>query len=176
VARNRSNRNDLRGSRSAEITRLIDGSSMPGRAPRSRPVAGCAHCTAVLKDYREMSKRDGGRLGAHKARPELRQRIEAAYRNTGAGGADRRAGAVRAALRWARRFGDGRRPASSPSCCVTTMKRQRVRSGLGASRARAGGDISRRDLHGPAYGETMFNGKLDSRAGDRYDRAGLYQF
>jgi anti-sigma factor RsiW len=61
------------------IHALIDGELDAGHAREVEThVAGCAHCTALLKDYREMSKVMADADVRYKAPPELRQRIEAA--------------------------------------------------------------------------------------------------
>ena len=61
------------------IHALIDGELDAGHAREVEThVAGCAHCTALLKDYREMSKVMADADVRYKAPPELRRRIEAA--------------------------------------------------------------------------------------------------
>ena len=58
---------------------LIDGELDAGHAREvEEHVAGCPHCAAALKDYREMSKAIAEAGVHYKAPPELRRRIEAA--------------------------------------------------------------------------------------------------
>jgi anti-sigma factor RsiW len=58
---------------------LIDGELDAGHAREIEAhVAGCAHCTALLHDYREMSKAVAAADLRYSAPPALRQRIEAA--------------------------------------------------------------------------------------------------
>ena len=61
------------------IHALIDGELDAGHAREVEThVAGCAHCAALLKDYREMSKVMADADLRYKAPLELRRRIEAA--------------------------------------------------------------------------------------------------
>jgi len=61
------------------IHALIDGELDAGHTREVEAhIAGCAHCTALLKDYREMSKAMAGADLHYNAPPELRRRIEAA--------------------------------------------------------------------------------------------------
>lgn len=58
---------------------LIDGELDAGHAREVEThIAGCAHCTALLEDYREMSKAIVDADLRYTAPPELRRRIEAA--------------------------------------------------------------------------------------------------
>jgi len=61
------------------IHALIDGELDAGHTREVEAhIAGCAHCTALLKDYREMSKAMSDADLRYAAPPELRRRIEAA--------------------------------------------------------------------------------------------------
>jgi anti-sigma factor RsiW len=58
---------------------LIDGELDAGHARDvENHIAGCAHCAALLKDYREMSKAVADADLHYAAPPQLRRRIEAA--------------------------------------------------------------------------------------------------
>ena len=58
---------------------LIDGELDAGHARDvENHVAGCPHCTAMLRDYREMSMTIADAGARYTAPPELRRRIEAA--------------------------------------------------------------------------------------------------
>ena len=56
---------------------LIDGELDAGHARDvENHVAGCAHCTAMLRDYRQMSQAIAAAGAQYKAPLELRKRIE----------------------------------------------------------------------------------------------------
>jgi anti-sigma factor RsiW len=62
---------------------LIDGELDAGHAREVEDhIAGCPHCTALLRQYREMSKAFAGADLRYTAPPQLRQRIEAALPQT----------------------------------------------------------------------------------------------